>query len=177
MTGFIVSFESTACSKISILLTYRRIFPVASMRTASNIMIGLVSVWVLTGTVGAGVFYGEAFHSANHIFGEKLGRQTRLFSVAMIAINVGLDVAILCLPQHQVRKLQMARRDKLKVSLVFLLGGVVCIFGIVRAVMFGIVNVSDFTGLFLPLLLRGLGWGANETQLPRSRTTTGPCSR
>ncbi|OQE04699.1 hypothetical protein PENVUL_c030G01113 [Penicillium vulpinum] len=58
------------------------------------------------------------------------------FAFKLLAIvNVITDVLILALPVRPVIQLQMETKRKVQVMGIFFLGGIVCIFGIVRCVV------------------------------------------
>lgn len=59
--------------------------------------------------------------------------------------NVVTDAAILLLPVKHVWNLQMSRTRKYSVLCIFLLGGIVCIFGIIRCTVVGEADAIDPT--------------------------------
>ncbi|KAL8784421.1 MAG: hypothetical protein Q9195_009049 [Heterodermia aff. obscurata] len=58
-------------------------------------------------------------------------------------MNVITDILILCLPIRFVVRLQMKRARKLQVFVAFGLGGIVCIFGIIRCYYIGKTSTTD----------------------------------
>lgn len=126
-----LSITTTACAKISILCLYRRIFPTASFKARSLVLLLLVIAYWISAAVGsiaqcipARAAYdklvpGKCINFAAFFLGEEL-------------FNCLLDIIILCLPLTVIRKLHMPRQRKIQLGLIFLLGALVLIAGIIR---------------------------------------------
>ncbi|KAM3075712.1 hypothetical protein ACMFMG_007843 [Clarireedia jacksonii] len=132
--------------KISILLFYRSIFPGDKFRLATNILMGIVTAWVL-GNLLPSIFscrpingYWDIDMQPPPICIDK----TALY-VSGATINILTDVAILVLPVTNVLHLQLNRKSKFAVILLFLLGGLVCVVSIYRFVVLFRAKSPDIT--------------------------------
>ncbi|PYI04303.1 hypothetical protein BO78DRAFT_398983 [Aspergillus sclerotiicarbonarius CBS 121057] len=135
-----VSYSFTVMmTKISVLLYYNRIFPIRWLRTTSFIVGGVVIAYDLAVVFIAAL---ECIPLSSMWTG-KPGRciDTKGPFTALAIINVLTDVAILALPVKPVLNLNMRLGRKIQVLSIFLLGGVVCVFGILRA--HALATVSD----------------------------------
>ncbi|KAH7303060.1 hypothetical protein B0I35DRAFT_447289 [Stachybotrys elegans] len=63
----------------------------------------------------------------------------------MAVINLVLEIILLAIPQTRVWKLQLSKKNKIAVSLVFLLGGFVCVTSAIRVVYFTQIDAADIT--------------------------------
>ena len=103
--------------KLSVLFLYRRIFiSNDSFRIANNVLIVLTALWGLTFFLAEAVIYLDSSHVAHP--GESQRWSLLWFSIT----DVLGDIAILAMPYPCIRKLQMSRKLKIGVSIVFLLG-------------------------------------------------------
>ena len=110
--------------KISILLLYRRLFPTSLFQTKTLIVGGLCIAWFLV-SILVEFFQCRSF--------SMLFEYTKLFGGSCInvrgywwgvcASNIFLDLVVLCLPIHEVWKLQLPKQKKVMLSGVFTLGG------------------------------------------------------
>lgn len=131
-----------ATTKFSILLLYRRIFPVRSF---------VIIVWCVGAFIAA---YSTAAAVVNLLqclpiqAGWEPSPQSRCVKlnvelIILSSINVVTDATILVLPMPLVWRLQISRSRKLQVSCTFLLGGFVCAVSIVRATYVSRVSLTD----------------------------------
>lgn len=115
---------TTTLVKVSILLLYRRIFIITSVRRTALIL-GAVSVaWGIATILGQILLCRpiSAAWDSELLFTEKcIDVQAYLRAVAIS--NVLIDLMILCLPIHRVIKLQFPARKKIVVCGIFMLGG------------------------------------------------------
>ena len=108
--------------KMSILLLYRRIFPVKRFILATNIMGGFVFCWFLLVIFELGfVCRPYAFNWDKSIHGGTCGPQIKLWLSNGI-IHVIIDIMILILPMPMVWKLKTQLSNKISLSIVFGLG-------------------------------------------------------
>lgn len=108
--------------KLSIIFFYRRLFPIRKFRILTNVIMVAVIAW------GIAVFLAAALQCRplhalwdpnvnGHCF------DTLKYILAVQAVNIFLDFAILVSPMPQVWTLQRPWQDKLALSIVFLMGG------------------------------------------------------
>ena len=87
-----------------------------SFRTANNIAIALITLWGLSFFLVEAVIYLDSSHVPHP-------GESQRWSLLWFAITDVLgDIAILAMPYPCIRKLQMSRRVKVGLSMVFLLG-------------------------------------------------------
>ncbi|KAI9041876.1 uncharacterized protein KD926_006422 [Aspergillus affinis] len=128
--------------KISILLLYRRIFPVRKFQIASWIVGGLVCTWCLAVFITVLLQCrpislnwdksqpGTCIDSKQFFFGNAIS-------------NLLIDVVILMMPIPMVLQLQLRTSQKLTILGIFLLGGFVCVASIMRVVTLKIFESND----------------------------------
>lgn len=103
--------------KLSVLFFYRRIFlQQKSFRIANDILIALIALW---GVVFLFIYAFLCGFDSQH--GHPCAPQ-EWGSLWFAITDVLGDVAILTLPYPCIRRLQMSKRDKIGLSLIFLLG-------------------------------------------------------
>ncbi|KAH8758528.1 hypothetical protein F5882DRAFT_480263 [Hyaloscypha sp. PMI_1271] len=131
--------------KISILLLYRSLFPTPGIDLATKI-IGAVSVaWGLE-TALVGILSCRPVRAFWDItVTEKECINTTAFFIANSAAHVIIDVAILTLPIRKVWPLKMSVQKKVVVSFMFLLGGFICVIGIIRLFFLATLKMADVT--------------------------------
>ncbi|PLB44174.1 hypothetical protein P170DRAFT_467920 [Aspergillus steynii IBT 23096] len=138
----IITYSITVMlTKISILFLYHRIFPVKWLLVVSYIMGAVVIAYNLA------VVFTAAFQCIP-LSSMWTGEQGQCINVsppytALAIVNVVTDVAILALPVKPVLGLQMRRGRKIQVLTIFLLGGIVCIFGIVCCIAISTMESTD----------------------------------
>jgi hypothetical protein len=134
MSLFIGTVTSLAClyaAKISACLLYRRIFSIPKYKMLSLVAIGMATAWFIAGSVAnvcICIPVDRFWHRT------KPGRclNFNLFFLVNGIFEVVIDSAILAIPIFATHSVQMARRTKLAVSCIFLVGGFAVITGIVR---------------------------------------------
>ncbi|KAL4917132.1 hypothetical protein BDW62DRAFT_218351 [Aspergillus aurantiobrunneus] len=137
--------NSVTLSKISILLLYRRIFTVSKTLHTASWVVGSVVVGSYFAAVFGLIFTTNPVHAQWQPWIPHTSIHSKAFWIAMGAINVALDIAILCLPQPVVWGLKQTRKRKVLVSLVFAMGGFVCIASIVRLYYMATIDVANVT--------------------------------
>ncbi|KAL2051850.1 hypothetical protein ABVK25_007765 [Lepraria finkii] len=126
--GLIVIEKSTyTLIKLSVLFLYRRIFGAnRKFRVANDILIVVITLW------GSIFLLVQCCFCSNKGLGT-LSCDSSQWSLLWFAITEVLgDIAILSLPYPCIRKLQMGKRDKIGLIVIFSLGGISTFFGIVR---------------------------------------------
>ncbi|KAH8434361.1 uncharacterized protein LDX57_012009 [Aspergillus melleus] len=128
--------------KISILLLYRRIFPIRKFQIASWIVGGLVCSWCLAVFITVMLQCrpislnwdksqpGTCIDAKQFFFGNAIS-------------NLLIDVVILMMPIPMVLQLQLRTSQKLTILGIFLLGGFVCVASIMRVVTLKIFESND----------------------------------
>ncbi|KAK1144136.1 hypothetical protein N8T08_005798 [Aspergillus melleus] len=128
--------------KISILLLYRRIFPIRKFQIASWIVGGLVCSWCLAVFITVMLQCrpislnwdksqpGTCIDPKQFFFGNAIS-------------NLLIDVVILMMPIPMVLQLQLRTSQKLTILGIFLLGGFVCVASIMRVVTLKVFESND----------------------------------
>ncbi|PWY62242.1 integral membrane protein [Aspergillus eucalypticola CBS 122712] len=128
---------SAAFVKISIVVFLKRLLgTVRAYAIISNILIGFIACWAVTALL-VNIFQCTPvqYYYDKDLKGHCMSGQ-RAFFQAMGAISLVEDVIVLCLPTPIVWRLQITFRQKIAVTLVFSLGGLVCIFSLMRLIEF-----------------------------------------
>ena len=115
----VLIFEKVTYStiKLSVLFFFRRIFGKnETFRIVNNILIAVITIWGLT------FLFTDAFIcGADSHLGHPCAANSWV-SLWFAITDVISDIMILALPYPMIRKLQMARREKIGLSAIFLLG-------------------------------------------------------
>ncbi|EAW15034.1 putative integral membrane protein [Aspergillus clavatus NRRL 1] len=136
---------SLSCTKISILLLYLRIFPVARVMYVCWMTIGVIVAWsIATILAGCLICRPLAFSWDSTIPGGSCGNQVTSFTVTGV-INLITDVAVLITPMPRLYRLQMARYTKVALIAVFGLGLVTCIISALRISVLSTMDFVDIT--------------------------------
>lgn len=117
------------CISISVLLFYRRVFPVQQFRRIVDTLIGVHVAWTIALTVVhlcsctpiTMLWTNVKFLLANRA---KMCLNYPLAFVALLSIELVLNVAVLFLPVRQIMKLKLDLGSRFMLSFIFLLGGV-----------------------------------------------------
>lgn len=117
----ICAYLAYGLAKISILEFYKRIFAVSPrLRFPANFMIGIVICWIAAAEL-THIFSAwpiSQFWTLGGHFRVNFGGQATAFA----ALDIFLDVVILCMPLPVINTLQMDRAHKIKVAGIFWLG-------------------------------------------------------
>lgn len=119
--GPIIFAITIALVKTSTLILYKRIFLTKHFHLACHVMMALTAGWLITS------IFGEVFSSKpvskgpDNSVGPFIINYTG-FLLSMTAINMVLDVMVVCMPLSVIRALQMSSARKVQVSGIFLLG-------------------------------------------------------
>ncbi|PYH87956.1 putative integral membrane protein [Aspergillus ellipticus CBS 707.79] len=148
---------SLACSKVSILLLYFRIFPVPWVLRSSQITIVIIICWAIATTLAAFLNCRPfAFNWDRSIPGGKCGDRVKSFTV-MGVINLVTDLVVLVIPMPLLYRLQMAQYKKVTLMIVFGLGAVTCVISALRIAILASTDYSDLTYSLTPFsILSGL---------------------
>ena len=110
-------------TKMSILTTYLRVFPIPRFRTACYVVMGSVVIyglWTLIGSIFL-CFPVAFFWDKSIANGKCLNQEAIWFSNA--AVNIVQDVVILFLPMTVLKSLEIPKQQKRALIIVFGLGG------------------------------------------------------
>lgn len=114
------------CIKLSLLFFYRRIFGVwASFRRMNNLLIAVVSAWVVAFALADLLLCGKRIDlqwALDLKMARRGCRDKGALLIAFAVTSVVTDGLVLGLPVVYLRRLQMAGRKKVAVSVVFFLG-------------------------------------------------------
>ncbi|RAO68919.1 uncharacterized protein BHQ10_004931 [Talaromyces amestolkiae] len=136
------SFVTTSITaiKISILLMYRRIFPIAEFQRYA-LVVGVLAAWqldLLMDGQATCLTYGH-------------------FIIGYEISNMLLDIAILMLPIRVLRTLQLSMTKKVVVGAIFILGGFIVVVCIIRTVYLSNATLENPVALY-----NGLNWTSVE---------------
>ncbi|PYI00339.1 hypothetical protein BO78DRAFT_268904, partial [Aspergillus sclerotiicarbonarius CBS 121057] len=132
-------------TKISILLLYLRLFPVAWVIRIAWTTIGVILTWAIA-TILAGCLICRpfAFNWDPSIPGGTCGSQVSSFAVTGV-INLATDLLVLAIPLPLLYRLQMSRFKKVTLISVFGLGVVTCAISALRISVLSTMNFADIT--------------------------------
>ncbi|KAJ5562498.1 Integral membrane protein [Penicillium sp. DV-2018c] len=128
------------CAKASILLQYFRVFPTKRMRIICWIMItvlGVYGTWAIISAFFNCVPVAKFWDTS--LKGFCLSKKGLWFSNA--SMHIATDIAILIIPIPALMAVDLPRRQKIALMIMFGLGGFVCITSIVRLV--SLKKISD----------------------------------
>lgn len=124
--GFFASlifyYLSLGLTKASIVLQYRRVFPLQSVQRACWAVLAIVmcyTIWTVLGSVFACVPV-RAFWT-KEAGAQCLNQSAMWYTNA--AINILTDFVIILLPMPVIKSLKLARRQKLALYIIFAIGG------------------------------------------------------
>ncbi|KAL4946981.1 hypothetical protein BDW69DRAFT_190645 [Aspergillus filifer] len=138
-------------AKISILLFYRRIFTVSRTFSIATYVVGVFILAFWISLLAGLIFQTDLVQAQWQVWMPHTSIDTYAFYISIGVANIVLDVAVLALPQPIVWTLHMSRKRKILVSLVFLMGGFVCIASAMRLYSVTTVDVADATCKLLSL--------------------------
>ncbi|KAI4175543.1 MAG: hypothetical protein LQ346_008056 [Caloplaca aetnensis] len=149
VTCWVTSSATFIITKISILLFYKRIFPLRGVRIACTI-VGCLVVILGAGNFVMGFLQCRPFaYSWNKsIAGGKCLPMYPLFYGTAIPTLL-LNAVVVCLPMPTVWCLQMKRAHKIAVLAVFSLGALVCLVGIIRITSISTFNPANLSCTFI----------------------------
>ncbi|KAK1255966.1 hypothetical protein MKX07_008225 [Trichoderma sp. CBMAI-0711] len=154
----------TACItivKLSILSFYLRVFPNSTLRIATQIVIGIVSLWGL-GSVLMFFFVCRPFEATwNPLVGGTCADRIATF-LAVGAYNIISDIIILALPLRTIWTLNTRSQMKVALTVLFLTGLLVSVVAVCRVITLTHLNMDNVTGTmvwadFLSTLEANLG--------------------
>ncbi|KAI9782522.1 MAG: hypothetical protein M1816_001860 [Peltula sp. TS41687] len=120
--------------KISILCLYRRLFPIQAFRRMSYVVDVLCVLWLIAAELASLL----ACIPARKFWDPLSSGRCLNFNTYFLGIEVAntiIDVIILCLPLHMIRNLHLPFRQKIALSMIFLVGAFVIVTCIVRIVL------------------------------------------
>ncbi|KAG0157579.1 hypothetical protein PDIDSM_4764 [Penicillium digitatum] len=133
-TGSILYTGCIASIKLSILMLYRRLFPVKTMKFAVHVVSLIVTIWASCGIL-AGCFACIPTEKLWHPMLEGGCIDLSKFYYGLQVPNIATDAIILLMPMHIVWNLPIAKAQKLGLSGIFILGFLALIFDIIRLVV------------------------------------------
>jgi len=125
----------SAITKISILLLYRRLFPVQTFFRHLTIFVGFLTL--STSIIGIVSFTYHYITAQNqHVTLSAILADAALLRLILVgaALSFALDCIILCMPLPLIWSMNLDRNKKWIVSGVFLLGGLACVSSALRIV-------------------------------------------
>ena len=120
-------------AKLSVLCLFYRIFVTQAFRRWV-IIAGVICILWCISSVMAIIFRCNPINAAWNLFASGKCYDFALFVVIIETFNCLQDFIIVFMPLSVIRHLQMPRRQKISITLIFLLGGFVIITSIVRIV-------------------------------------------
>ncbi|XHF99592.1 hypothetical protein AWENTII_003090 [Aspergillus wentii] len=133
--------------KTSIVIFLRRLLgTIDGFRHIATGVIVFSIVWGSTAIIG-NTFqcWPPQYFFVKHIEGHCMAGQN-IFFIVMGSLSLAEDVVILCLPMPVVWKLQMATRQKIEMTIIFSIGGLVCAFSLLRLIYFRKYRTDDISG-------------------------------
>lgn len=132
--------------KLSVLSFYRHLFPSSYMSLCTTILAVITIGW----SIACGLFVPLLTCRPIHAFWDLLtpGRKCideRWYYVGGAVPNVLIDVLILALPMREVWKLNLGKRDKITLTMIFLLGYFVVVAAALRIYFVWQVDEIDQT--------------------------------
>ncbi|PYI26787.1 hypothetical protein BP00DRAFT_450878 [Aspergillus indologenus CBS 114.80] len=140
---------SVGLTKISILLFYQRIFAINKTFLLCTWVIAGLSVGACLAAVFGLIFSSNPVEAQWKYWMPSTTIHNKSFWIAMGIVNILLDATILALPQPVVWRLHQTRRRRILLSLVFSLGGFVCVASIIRLIYMATVDITDLTYTFV----------------------------
>ncbi|KAK7177528.1 integral membrane protein [Paraphaeosphaeria sporulosa] len=141
--SLIVYYLSLGFTKVSVVLQYRRVFPLRSVQIACWAILSIVisyTIWTVLGSVFACIPV-RAFWTKEE-GASCLNQSTMWYTNA--AINIVTDFIIILLPMPVIKSLHLARRQKMALYIIFAVGGIVCIMSILRLQSLAVIaNSAD----------------------------------
>ncbi|EQB56978.1 hypothetical protein GCG54_00002953 [Colletotrichum gloeosporioides] len=129
--------------KLSIIFSYLRVFKVATTQKICKAMLVVLAVY------GAWTVFGSIFMCVpvQAFWGDGTGRcMDRLaFWFSNAALNIATDIIIVVIPIPLIRTLQISRKQKIALIMVFAVGGFVCITSIIRLRSLYEISISPDT--------------------------------
>ncbi|KAI9830325.1 MAG: hypothetical protein M1838_005815, partial [Thelocarpon superellum] len=118
-------------TKIAIVLFYRRIFPTQGFRRMANAMLALlVCAWLALSIPAIFVCTPISFYWNKEQDGTCINEYRLIMCGG--ALTLLTDFLVLVMPMPLVWRLQVSRKQRVALSLIFMLGGFVCIASIIR---------------------------------------------
>jgi len=145
-------------TKLSIIVSYLRIFPYRTVRIAMYVT-AAITIGLFVASVPATIFQCSPVSAAWDLSRTAGGGDARCFTFvnflyASTAINVTTDLVLCTAPLPYFWNLQMPRKQKAIVSALFLVGGFACVASVVRLSVLHLLTTSvDVTWHLAPSVL------------------------
>ncbi|RMY78999.1 hypothetical protein D0863_00312 [Hortaea werneckii] len=137
-----VYYLALGAAKCSIILQYLRIFPHNKFRLACYILlavIGVYTAWTFFSSLLACIPVASFWDKS--IEGHCLARLPVWFTNA--ALNIVTDIATVVIPLPVLKGLQLPKRQKIALMIVFGLGGITCIVSILRLQSLYAISIAE----------------------------------
>lgn len=138
-------YSGTAFVKFSILVFYRRIFPVNVLRITTFALIGFITIWLIAVSLTTILSCTLIDYNWDVTQPDGYCFDARSFSVAFAIPIIGTDLLILLLPLPVVWRLQLQPKRKIALSMIFSLGTFVTISSGIR--LYTLVVESPVTAI------------------------------
>ena len=115
-------YGGTAFVKLSILVFYRRIFPVNVLRITTFLLIGIITIWWIALTLTTILSCTPVDYNWDVTQPDGRCLNGRNFSVAFSVPIIVTDLFVLVLPLPVVWRLQLQSKRKIALSIIFSLG-------------------------------------------------------
>ncbi|EGC48477.1 integral membrane protein [Histoplasma capsulatum var. duboisii H88] len=136
---------SLSFCKVSILMLYAKVFPVATVIWVGRGAMVFIAAWAIATIVaGCVICRPFAFNWDQTIPGGKCGDQVLSFTITGV-FNLVTDILVLCLPLPYLAKLQMQLYKKLVLIGVFSIGLLTCVVSAVRIHTLSSMDFADIT--------------------------------
>ncbi|OBT41709.1 hypothetical protein VE00_07821 [Pseudogymnoascus sp. WSF 3629] len=141
--AIIVYYTSLGFVKSSIIVQYLRIFVDRRMRTICWSLLVVVTLYsLITVFLAAFTCYPVHFFWDANAVGPHTCLDQKSLWFANASLNIVSDIVVLICPMPALRKLQLPKRQKIGVMLVFALGGVTVIMSVLRLHSLYIISIS-----------------------------------
>ena len=130
--------------KISILLMYRRIFDTEAFKKATLVVGAACVAWAIA-AIFCLIFQCHPFSG---LWNPELTFTNKCINLqsyyrAIASSNMALDIIILCMPLFMVWRLKLEASQKLMLSGIFALGGLVCVASLMRIITVNLIKGAD----------------------------------
>ncbi|KAF2441109.1 hypothetical protein P171DRAFT_447006 [Karstenula rhodostoma CBS 690.94] len=137
-TMIVIEKLSFGAVKLSLLFFYRRLFGTfASFKRTNNVLIWLVALWTVSFFLADLLLCGahpELLWALDQTLARDGCGDKGALLIAFAATSVVTDGAVLVLPLLYLRKLRLRHSEMVAVSVIFLLGGISTVAGVLRTI-------------------------------------------
>ncbi|KAF2649252.1 hypothetical protein K491DRAFT_553090, partial [Lophiostoma macrostomum CBS 122681] len=145
MANYALYSASITLSKLAILLFLHCVFGRERWLMIGTWIIGCLVIAYFFLALGFLIFACNPVRGAWNPWIQSKCINSKAFWIGMAAFNIVLDLALLVLPQMTLWKLQLSRQKRLMISMIFVLGGLVCVASVVRIWYLSRIDMADLT--------------------------------